>query len=201
MKWEYFMLPDERYSFQQEFCQVYTFGGCRAIKYKLTIYAFQKDRIPISMILQSVTYLFFGFLMFPKTYTLHRFLSSILTTNSKLEVKQYAHGLMELESKSQRINTWGPKGFPCSQFRAYSPSFVDRIWLRAYYNKIPISPIFYLLTGDYNTIKNSSNIEGKITGIVWGYTTLQFCSANWGRMLVIVSTSTLESYTVCMYSG
>ena len=33
---------------------------------------------------------------------------------------------------------------------AYSPPQVDRIWLRVYYKKIPIYPIFYLLKGDYN---------------------------------------------------
>ena len=33
---------------------------------------------------------------------------------------------------------------------AYSHPYVDRIWLWAYYNKIPIYPIFYLLKGNYN---------------------------------------------------
>ena len=32
-------------------------------------------------------------------------------------------------------------------FRVYSPPEVDRIWLWAYYNKIPIYPIFYLPQG------------------------------------------------------
>ena len=31
----------------------------------------------------------------------------------------------------------------------YSPPYVDRIWLWAYYNNIPLYPIFYLLKGDY----------------------------------------------------
>ena len=30
-----------------------------------------------------------------------------------------------------------------------SPPYVDRVWLRVYYYKIPINPIFYLLKGDY----------------------------------------------------
>ena len=30
----------------------------------------------------------------------------------------------------------------------YSPPLVDRMWLWVYYNKIPIYPISYLLTGD-----------------------------------------------------
>ena len=37
-------------------------------------------------------------------------------------------------------------------FKVYSPPQVDRIWLWVQYNKIPIYPIFYLLTGDYNQI-------------------------------------------------
>ena len=31
----------------------------------------------------------------------------------------------------------------------YGHPYVDRIWLRVYYNEIPIYPIFYLLKGDY----------------------------------------------------
>ena len=31
----------------------------------------------------------------------------------------------------------------------YSPPEVDRIWLRVYYNKIPVYLIVYLLKGDY----------------------------------------------------
>ena len=34
---------------------------------------------------------------------------------------------------------------------AYSPPKVDRLWLWAYYNKILIYPIFYLLKGDYES--------------------------------------------------
>ena len=33
--------------------------------------------------------------------------------------------------------------------RVYSPPEADRIWLWAYFNKIPIYPVFYLLKGDY----------------------------------------------------
>ena len=31
----------------------------------------------------------------------------------------------------------------------YSSPKIDRIWLRVYYSKIPIYPIFYLRKGDY----------------------------------------------------
>ena len=34
-----------------------------------------------------------------------------------------------------------------SSHSKYSPPEVDRIWLWVYHNKIPIYPIFYLLTG------------------------------------------------------
>ena len=36
-----------------------------------------------------------------------------------------------------------------SLLQVYSFSEVDRIWLWAYYNKVPICPIFYLLKGEY----------------------------------------------------
>ena len=54
---------------------------------------------------------------------------------------------------------FGIQGLPVVILRAtgvkvgrevYSPPSVDRIWLWAYYNKIPLYPIFYLLKGDYS---------------------------------------------------
>ena len=52
---------------------------------------------------------------------------------------------------------------------AYSPPEVDRIWLRVYYNKIPIYPPFYLLKGDY--IQSSAWVKG-----LYGYSAAERAS-------------------------
>ena len=47
------------------------------------------------------------------------------------------------------LGIWGSYYHIPNQQKSYSPPYVDRIWLRLYYNKIPIYPVFYLIKGDY----------------------------------------------------
>ena len=43
---------------------------------------------------------------------------------------------------------------------SYSPPSGDRVWLWAYYNKIPMHPIFYLLKGDYDAVMRLTAFPG-----------------------------------------
>ena len=62
-------------------------------------------------------------------------------------------GLSQINGTLHLKDDWRVKetlmsGVEIGDNSGYGPPYVDRIWLGAYYNKIPIYPIFYLLKRD-----------------------------------------------------
>ena len=55
---------------------------------------------------------------------------------------------MVMISPPLRLRSCSPWSASCGKI--YSLTYVDRIWLRVHFSKIPIYTIFYLLKGDYN---------------------------------------------------
>ena len=77
-----------------------------------------------------------------------------------MSVLRLAYAISSVEKRVVQLMLGDPEHRQMNRIHGYSPPQVDRIWFWAYYNTVPIYPIFCLLAG---TIEVSEKLTATLS--------------------------------------